>query len=290
MAIPKIVLFYAFRPVADPQAVRLWQRDLCEGLGLRGRVIVSPHGINATVGGDVTVLKTYVRKTREYAAFRGIDVKWSEGSGLDTDGHSLDFPRLSVKVRDELVAFGAGGELVVGEDGVVGGGVRLAPQEVHALVAERGDEVVFFDGRNSVEAQVGRFRGAVVPEVRHTPDFIAELESGRYDHLKSRPVVTYCTGGVRCEVLTTLMRNRGFEEVYQLDGGIVRYGEVFGDQGLWEGELYVFDERMTVPFSGQAADLARCHVCDAPTSRMHNREDLPGRPLQPVCRVHAGST
>lgn len=290
MAIPKIVLFYAFRPVADPQAVRLWQRDLCEGLGLRGRVIVSPHGINATVGGDVTVLKTYVRKTREYAAFRGIDVKWSEGSGLDTDGHSLDFPRLSVKVRDELVAFGARGELVVGEDGVVGGGVRLAPQEVHALVAERGDEVVFFDGRNSVEAQVGRFRGAVVPEVRHTPDFIAELESGRYDHLKSRPVVTYCTGGVRCEVLTTLMRNRGFEEVYQLDGGIVRYGEVFGDQGLWEGELYVFDERMTVPFSGQAADLARCHVCDAPTSRMHNREDLPGRPLQPVCRVHAGST
>lgn len=290
MAIPKIVLFYAFRPVADPQAVRLWQRDLCEGLGLRGRVIVSPHGINATVGGDVTVLKTYVRKTREYAAFRGIDVKWSEGSGLDTDGHSLDFPRLSVKVRDELVAFGAGGELVVGEDGVVGGGVRLAPQEVHALVAERGDEVVFFDGRNSVEAQVGRFRGAVVPEVRHTPDFIAELESGRYDHLKSRPVVTYCTGGVRCEVLTTLMRNRGFEEVYQLDGGIVRYGEVFGDQGLWEGELYVFDERMTVPFSGQAADLARCHVCDAPTSRMSNREDLPGRPLQPVCRVHAGST
>lgn len=290
MAIPKIVLFYAFRPVADPQAVRLWQRDLCEGLGLRGRVIVSPHGINATVGGDVTVLKTYVRKTREYAAFRGIDVKWSEGSGLDTDGHSLDFPRLSVKVRDELVAFGARGELVVGEDGVVGGGVRLAPQEVHTLVAERGDEVVFFDGRNSVEAQVGRFRGAVVPEVRHTPDFIAELESGRYDHLKSRPVVTYCTGGVRCEVLTTLMRNRGFEEVYQLDGGIVRYGEVFGDQGLWEGELYVFDERMTVPFSGQAADLARCHVCDAPTSRMHNREDLPGRPLQPVCRVHAGST
>jgi UPF0176 protein len=290
MAIPKIVLFYAFRPVADPQAVRLWQRDLCEGLGLRGRVIVSPHGINATVGGDVAVLKTYVRKTREYAAFRGVDVKWSEGSGLDASGRSIDFPRLSVKVRDELVAFGAGDELVVGEHGVVGGGARLAPQELHALVAERSDEVVFFDGRNSVEAQVGRFRGAVVPEVRHTPDFIAELESGRYDHLKSRPVVTYCTGGVRCEVLTSLMRNRGFEEVYQLDGGIVRYGEAFGDDGLWEGQLYVFDERMAVPFSGQAVDLARCHVCAAPTSRMHNREDLPGRPLQPVCGAHAGST
>ena len=127
----------------------------------------------------------------------------------------------------------------------------------------------------------------MVPGVRHSPDFVAELESGRYDHLKSRPVVTYCTGGVRCEVLTSLMRNRGFEEVYQLDGGIVRYGEAYGDRGLWEGRLYVFDERMTMPLGGEAADLARCHVCDAPTSRMHNREDLPGRPLQPVCDAHA---
>lgn len=287
MAIPKVVLFYAFHPVADPEAVRLWQRDLCEGLGLRGRIIVSPHGINATVGGDVTVLKTYVRKTREYAAFRGIDVKWSQGRGLDDDGRSLDFPRLSVKVRPELVAFGAGEELVVDEQGVVGGGVRLAPAQLHDLVSERGDEVVFLDGRNAFEAQVGRFRGAVVPDVRHTPDFIAELESGRYDHLKSRPVVTYCTGGVRCEVLTSLMRNRGFEEVYQLDGGIVRYGEAFGDHGLWEGSLYVFDERMSMPFSGEATELADCDVCGAPTSRLRNREDLPGRPLQPVCSVHA---
>jgi UPF0176 protein len=271
MAIPKIVLFYA-------------------GLGLRGRIIVAPHGINATVGGDVTVLKTYVRKTREYAAFRGIDVKWSEGRDLDAQGRSVDFPRLSVKVRDELVAFGAAGELVVDEDGVVGGGTRLLPEALHDLVAERGEDVVFFDGRNAFEAQVGRFRGAVVPEVRHTPDFVRELESGRYDHLKSRPVVTYCTGGVRCEVLSSLMRNRGFEEVYQLDGGIVRYGEAFGDRGLWEGKLYVFDERMTLPFSGEAADLARCHVCDEPTSRMHNRDDLPGRPLQPVCAHHAVST
>ncbi|HEU5144726.1 MAG TPA: rhodanese-related sulfurtransferase [Dermatophilaceae bacterium] len=288
MAIPKIVLFYAFHPVADPEAVRLWQRDLCEGLGLRGRIIVAPHGINATVGGDVTFLKTYVRKTREYAAFRDVDVKWSDGRGLDAQGRSLDFPRLSVKVREELVAFGAAGELVVDEGGVVGGGTRLAPEAVHELVAARGEDVVFFDGRNAFEAQVGRFRGAVVPEVRHTPDFVRELESGRYDHLKSRPVVTYCTGGVRCEVLTSLMRNRGFEEVYQLDGGIVRYGEAFGDGGLWEGQLYVFDERMTLPLSGEAADVARCHVCDEPTSRMHNREDLPGRPLQPVCDAHAG--
>jgi UPF0176 protein len=82
------------------------------------------------------------------------------------------------------------------------------------------------------------------------------------------------------------MRNRGFEEVYQLDGGIVRYGEAFGDRGLWEGSLYVFDERMTVPFSDEPADLAGCDVCGRPTSLMRNREDLPGRPLQPACESH----
>ena len=80
--------------------------------------------------------------------------------------------------------------------------------------------MVFLDGRNAIEAEVGRFKGAVVADVGRTPDFIAEIESGAYDDLKRRPVVTYCTGGIRCEVLTAVMRNRGFEEVYQLDGGL----------------------------------------------------------------------
>ena len=287
MAIPKVVLFYAFRPLVDPDAVRLWQRDLCEGLGLRGRILLSPQGINATVGGDVTILKTYVRKTREYAPFGDIDVKWSDGTRLDDGGRSLDFPRLVVKVREELVSFGVPDEVVVDAHGVVGGGTRLRPEELDALVAERGDEVVLFDGRNAVEAQVGRFRGAVVPDIRRTSDFVRELDDGRWDDLKGRPVVTYCTGGIRCEVLTSLMRSRGFEEVYQLDGGIVRYGEERGDRGLWEGQLFVFDERMTVAFSDEAVHLAACHVCGAPTSRLHNREDLPGRPLEPVCDAHA---
>lgn len=287
MAIPKIVLFYAFRPLADPDAVRLWQRDLCESLGLRGRILLSRHGINATVGGDVTALKTYVRKTREHAAFRDVDVRWSDGTALDPEGRSLDFPRLVVKVRDEIVSFGVPDEVVVDEGGVVGGGTRLSPQELDDLVAARGDEVVLLDGRNAVEAQVGRFRGAVVPDVRHTSDFVRELDSGRWDELKGRPVVTYCTGGIRCEVLTSLMRSRGFEEVYQLDGGIVRYGEQRGDRGLWEGRLVVFDERMSIAFTDEAVDLAACHACGTPTSRLHNREDLPGRPLQPVCDAHA---
>lgn len=106
-------------------------------------------------------------------------------------------------------------------------------------MAERGDEVVFFDGRSAHEARIGKFKNAIIPDVTTTPDFINELDSGKYDHLKEKPIVTYCTGGIRCEVLSVLMKNRGFKEVYQIDGGIVRYGEEFGDDSLWEGSLYV---------------------------------------------------
>ena len=270
MALSKILLYYRFTPITDPNAVRLWQRDLCELLGLRGRILISKDGINATVGGELGAMKTYWRKTREYPGFGDIDFKWSEGSGLDSDGRIVDFPRLSVKVRDESVSFGAPGELRVDPTGVVGGGTHLSPGAVHKLVQERGDDVVFFDGRNAFEAEIGRFKNAGVPDVATTRDFVAELESGRYDHLKNKPVVTYCTGGIRCEVLSSLMVSRGFSEVYQMDGGIVRYGESFGNTGLWEGALYVFDGRESVTFGTDAATIGACVTCGAATSRMVN--------------------
>ena len=262
MGTPKVILFYAFAPLADPEAVRLWQHALAASLGLKGRVLISRHGINGTLGGDVVELKQYVKGLRAYPPFRGTDVKWSAGESLP-DGSSALFPRLSVKVREEIVTFGVPDELVVDEHGVVGGGRRLTPHQLHELVAQK--DVVLLDGRNAVEAEVGRFKGAVVPGVETTREFVGLLDSGALDHLKDRPVVTYCTGGIRCEVLTPLMRNRGFTEVYQLDGGIARYGEVFGDDGLWEGSMYVFDGRDTVEFSDHAQVVGRCDHCGAPT-------------------------
>ncbi len=262
MALYKVLLYYCFTPIADPEAIRVWQRDLCESLGLGGRIIVAPHGINATVGGELRAVKKYWRKTRDYAPFRNIDVKWSEGSGPD------DFPRLTVKVRDELVGFGAPHEVVVDENGVTGGGQHLRPEELHELVKQK--PVTFFDGRNKWEADIGRFKNAVVPDTRTSHDFVRELDSGKYDHLKDQPVVTYCTGGIRCEVLSAMMIRRGFREVYQLEGGIVRYGEKFGDQGLWEGSLYVFDNRKSVTFSPDAAVIGTCVLCGEPSSRMQN--------------------
>lgn len=270
MAIPKIALYYAFAPVADPEAVRLWQLQLCESLKLRGRIIVSPHGINGTVGGTVENVKRYVRKTKQYAAFARLDVKWSDGTGLDSTGYSVDFPRLSVKARREVVSFGVPDEIRVDAAGIVGGGTKLTPAEVDELVAHRGDDVVFFDGRNAFEAEIGRFKNAIIPDVATTKDFIAELDSGKYDALKNKAVVTYCTGGIRCEILTPLMRARGFTEVYQLDGGIVRYGEARRNDGLWEGSLYVFDGRISVDFAPEAVKLARCRICHQSTSHLAN--------------------
>ncbi|MCT1412893.1 rhodanese-related sulfurtransferase [Corynebacterium sanguinis] len=261
----KILLYYKFQPIADPEAVRLWQRDLCEGLGLHGRIIISKDGINGTVGGDIDACKAYARKTKEY--FRGIEFKWSEGG-------KEDFPKLSVKARDEIVAFGVPGELKVDSRGVVGGGKHLAPEEVNELVAQRGDEVVFFDGRNAREAEIGRFKNAVVPDVETTHDFINELDSGKYDWMKDKPVVSYCTGGIRCEILSSLMVNRGFKEVYQIDGGIVRYGEKYGNTGLWEGSLYVFDKRMHTEFGAPDdpayVQLGHCGHCAEPTNQFYN--------------------
>ena len=283
MATPKIVLFYAFVPLADPDAIRLWQRDLGEALGLRGRILISKDGVNGTLGGDLPAVKKWLRSFRSYPPFADADVKWSEGTGLDVDGRSLDFPKLSVKVRDEIVSFGAPGELRVDAQGVVGGGTRLTPEALHELVQERGDEVVFFDGRNSLEAQIGRFRGAVVPDTETTRDFVRLLDSGEYDDLKGKPVVTYCTGGIRCEVLSSLMTARGFGEVYQLEGGIVRYGEQYGDDGLWEGSLYVFDKRGSIDFSDHAAVVGHCIGCGTPTSRTANCPDLACRVQSVVC-------
>ena len=217
-----------------------------------------------------------MRVTKEFPAFKSIDFKWSDGIGED-------FPRIEIRVRDEIVTFGIPDEIKVDENGVIGGGVHLKPTEVNQLVAERGDDVVFFDGRSAYEARIGRFKNAVIPDVETTPDFVAEIESGKYDHLKDKSVITYCTGGIRCEVLSVIMKNRGFKDVYQIDGGIVRYGEEFRDKGLWEGSLYVFDRRLKIEFSDQAKVLGTCDLCSETTAQFHNCSNLACHKLTLVC-------
>lgn len=259
----KIILYYLFTPLKDPEAIKLWQQSLAASLNLRGRIIIANHGINGTLGGDIKDLKSYVKQTKNYPLFKHIVFKWS-------DGAREDFPRLSVKVRPELVTFGVPEKIDVDTNGVVGGGIHLKPKQLHELVEKYQDEVVFVDGRNTREAAIGRFKDAVVMEVSHTRDFPREIANPKYAKLKNKKVVTYCTGGIRCEVLTKLMKDQGYHDVYQLDGGIAKYLETYGDHGLWEGALYVFDDRIRTRSSKNTKLIGRCVHCRTATDNYVN--------------------
>ncbi len=273
----KILLYYKFTPVKDPETVKLWQKTLCDSLNLKGRILVSRHGLNGTVGGELEDLKTYVRETKKLEGFKDIVFKWSDGS-------RDDFPRMSVKTRRELVGFkNSDDEFDVDMDGVIGGGTHLKPEQVNEMVEKYGDDVIFFDGRNADEALVGKFKNAVVPDTRTSRDFIRELESDKYDDIKNKKVISYCTGGIRCEVISSMMKKRGFTDVYQIDGGIVKYGEKFGDDGLWEGALRVFDGRKVVTFSDKAKVIGTCTHCGAKTSNFENCADKECNELFLIC-------
>lgn len=271
----KIVLFYKFIPISDPETIMFWQRALCEKLGLKGRILISPHGVNATLGGDLQNLKYYTREMNAHSLFCDITYKWSNG-GVE------HFPKLKVKIKPEIVAFDAQDEIIVGKNGIVNGGKHLKPAELHKLVKDKGDDVIFYDGRNMYEAQIGRFKNAIIPDVTTSRDFKKDLESGEISKYKDKPIVTYCTGGIRCEILSAMMVKRGYSEVYQMEGGIAKYGEKYADDGLWEGKLFVFDDRMSMGFSDKAKDIATCELCGKKTSHQVNSTNI-RRKLHVVC-------
>lgn len=274
----KIVLYYKFVPIKDPDMTMRWQRELCEKLGLKGRVLISPHGINGTLGGDKHALELYKRAMSDTAQFKNIVYKWSDGG----DEH---FPKLKVKVKAEIVAFDAADEIVVSERGIENGGKHLKPAALHKMLDEKkqkGEDVIFYDGRNMYEAQIGKFKNTIVPKTVTSRDFKKDIEEGEISKYKDKAIVTYCTGGIRCEILSAMMKNRGYDEVYQMDGGIVKYGEKFKDDGLWEGKLFVFDDRMQMGFSDKAKDIADCESCGKKTSNQINSTNI-RRKLHVMC-------
>ncbi|MEM9227721.1 MAG: tRNA uridine(34) hydroxylase, partial [Verrucomicrobiota bacterium] len=248
----KVILYYKFVPVPDPETVKFWQRELCERYGLKGRIIVAEQGINGTLGGPVEGLKAYVKAMNQHPLFKKIEYKWSEG-GAD------DFPRLSVKVRPELVT------LAPDETFDVFNSTKgLRPEAWHKYIEENPD-VIILDARNNYESDIGAFKGknVVKPDIGSFREIKEHLE----DLPKDQPILTYCTGDIRCEYLSAYMNHKGFDEVYHLDGGIAKYGERYKDRGHWEGKLFVFDDRMKIGFSGESEDIAECAYCDCKTSR-----------------------
>lgn len=265
--VEKIILYYKFVRIADTETVKFWQRDLCERLGLKGRVVISREGINGTLGGDYSALKKYKRIMSEHSLFKGIEYKWSEGG-------VVDFPRLSVKVRAETVTLG------LPEITPENSGTKLKPQELNELLAADPD-VVMLDARNNYESAIGKFKGAITPDIDNFRDLPGIVKD--YEHLKDKKVVTYCTGGIRCETFSALLKKEGFKRVYQLDGGIVKYGQKYGDSGHWEGKCFVFDNRMSLAFSNESKDIGDCVHCQAKTSNYLNCANAACNKLILVC-------
>ena len=246
--------------LGDPEAFAEAQRELCEGLGLLGRILVAAEGINGTVSGETEATEEYMRVMRAWPATADMEFKIDAAGG-----HA--FKKLSIKVRDELVALNLeGGEDI---DPNELSGDRLSPAQFRE--AMRAGDAILLDGRNDYESELGRFHGAICPPVKHFRDFPQWIRENLED-AKDKPVLTYCTGGIRCEKLSGFLLKEGFKSVAQLDGGIVSYGkdpETSGED--FEGRCYVFDSRISVPVNrANPKVVARCRCCGEPSERYVN--------------------
>jgi len=257
----QVLLYYRYFPVSHPDEYAEAHRRFCEEHGLRGRIIVAAEGLNGTVSGTRTDTEAYIAALHEDPRTRDMVFK------IDPADEHV-FPRLSVKVRSEIVRLGLDPDHDVDPNSLTG--QRLGPREF--LEAMSDDDTVIIDGRNDYEAEIGRFKGAICPDIQNFREFPDWVRRHR-EELEGKRVLTYCTGGIRCEKLSGYLRREGFDEVYQLDGGIVTYGkdpEVRGRD--FEGLCYVFDERVAVEVNhtDTRTVISRCRRCGVPVPEYLN--------------------
>ncbi|GEO25862.1 UPF0176 protein YbfQ [Alicyclobacillus acidoterrestris] len=255
----QVLLYYMYTPIENPDQFASEHTALCESLGLLGRIIVAAEGINGTVSGTVASTEEYMRVMHEDARFKDMVFKVDEA-----DGHT--FKRLSVRVKNEIVNF----RLEEDVDPRRLTGQKLDPKRFHEMLQR--DDVVVIDGRNDYEYEIGHFRNAIKPEVKAFREFPKWFEQHK-DEFKGKKVLTYCTGGIRCEKLSGYLVREGLSEVYQLDGGIVTYSkdpEVRGH--LFDGKCYVFDERIAVRvnYTDEDVVVSRCEHCGQSCDRYVN--------------------
>lgn len=254
-----ILLYYKFVKVPDAEQFAQEHLAYCKELDVKGRILISDEGINGTLSGTVAQTEQYMKDLRANPLFSDIVFKIDEA-----DGHA--FKKIFVRYKKELVTFRVEDEL----DPNVITGEHLAPKDFYEMMQR--DDVVILDGRTGYEYDLGHFRGSIRPEVdsfKEFPDWIRENMS----ELKDKPILTYCTGGIRCEKLSGFMMKEGFQQVYQLDGGIVTYGKDPEVQGeLFDGKCYVFDERISVQINHTDGDIivGRCHHCGQPADQFIN--------------------
>lgn len=256
----QVVLFYKYVQILDPESLQKEQKALCERLQLKGRMIIAQEGINGTFEGTKDAISLYVDAMKASTLFKDVHFKISTGTGNA-------FPRLSIKIRPEIVAT----HLQAGID-PMHAGTYLTVEELHTWF-QTNREFYIVDMRNDFEQSVGIFKNSIKSGMSNFRDLPVALQT--LSHLKDKTILTVCTGGVRCEKASAFLLKHGFSDVYQLYGGIVTYMEKYPGEDFL-GSLYVFDNRLIMGFNmddPQREIIGRCVMCNRQSEHFINCKD-----------------
>lgn len=248
------LLYYKYVRIEDAAELAAQQLKFCKELGVVGRILIADEGLNGTISGTSEQCATYMQTVSADPRFS--DIHWK----ID-EVDSPSFTKMHVRYKPEIVHSG-----FEGIDPIEDTGTHLSPQEF--LNMKDQPDVVVLDVRSNYEHQLGRFKNAVTLDIdnfRDLPDHLDELEP-----YKGKKILTYCTGGIKCEKASAFLRKKGFDQVYQLHGGIINYGKEVGGKDF-EGNCYVFDGRVQVPVNTVNPTLiSACKNCGTATPRMVN--------------------
>ena len=264
----QVLLFYKYVTIEEPHEYVSHFRALCEKYNLKGRVLIAEEGINATLEGLTEDTEQFVREWKSDERFSDVQIKRSEGTGAS-------FPRLSVKVRNEIVGTRFPKEV----DPRVKTAPYVTADELHSMYENREDFVVI-DMRNSYEYASGHFENSIDPGMDASRELPEKLNV--IDFSKDKKVITVCTGGIRCEKMSAYLLHKGFENVYQLDGGMHTYMEKY-PEGHFKGTLFTFDDRMTMDFGGKREIIGMCKLCSEKTEKYQNCSNAECNMLFLVC-------
>ena len=256
----KVISFYKYVDVEDLESFAKEHLDWCIANGLRGKVYVAKEGINGSIFGTKEKIEIYKSELKKYEIFEDIWFK-------ETETEETAYPKMHVRVKEEVVNSG------LEEIDQKNGGKRLTPEELLKFYKE-GTDFVIVDARNWYESRIGKFMNAITPDITHFREWPRVVESLK--DYKDKTVVTYCTGGIRCEKASAYMIKKGFKNVYQLDGGILNFINKYPDT-YWLGSMFVFDDRKVIePNTREELKYtAECEFCGKPTSyyiNCHNQD------------------
>lgn len=250
----EVILYYYFNTIENPERFAKQHKQYCKDLGIKGRIYISSEGINGTAAGTKEQMAQYKNDLRAIPGFENTEFKTDESD-------YIPFSKLICKTREEIVSLHMDG--VDPKDG----GNHLSPAEWRKVMEEQ-DDYVMIDVRNNYESKIGHFKGALKPDVENFFDFPQWLEEAEIP--KDKKVLMYCTGGIRCEKFSVLMKEQGWDDVNQLHGGILRYAKE--EEGKhFEGKCFVFDDRLVVPVNPKdLAPIAKCEITGKPADTYVN--------------------